>query len=136
MNALFRIAVVLIAGIANWEFLSAQDDLPPGIQIFRDLRYLEGDGNAGRLDLAMPEAKPDKPQPAIVIIHGGGWIEGGKSSFSIIKNRPPGNVFDFAKLGFVAICINYRLSKEAPYPAALHDCKSAIRWVRANAEKY
>ena len=77
-----------------------------------------------------------KPRPAIVVIHGGGWLEGDKSSFSTPKNRPPGNIIDFAKLGFVAATINYRLSKEAPFPAALHDCKCAVRWLRANAEKY
>ena len=42
-----------------------------------------------------------RPRPAIVVIHGGGWLEGDKSSFSNPKNRPPGNIIDFAKLGFV-----------------------------------
>ena len=43
---------------------------------------------------------------------------------------------DFAKLGFVAVTINYRLSREAPFPAALEDCKCAVRWLRAHARKY
>jgi acetyl esterase/lipase len=75
-------------------------------------------------------------RPAIVVIHGGGWLEGDKSSFSTPKNRPPGNIIDFARRGFVAVTINYRLSKEAPFPAALHDCQCAVRWLRANTKKY
>lgn len=102
----------------------------------RDIKYGDGASEARRLDLAMSTEVPVKWQAAIVIIHGGGWIEGDKSSFSTPKNRPPGNIFDFAQLGFVAVTINYRLSKEAPYPAAIHDCKCAVRWLRANAEKY
>src|SRR5262249_51528022 len=42
----------------------------------------------------------------------------------------------FAKLGFVAASINYRLSGEAPFPAALADCKNAVRWLRAHAQTY
>ena len=55
------------------------------------------------------KAASDKPTPLLFYIHGGGWIEGDKSSFSTPKNPPPGNVFDFVRLGFVAVTINYRL---------------------------
>lgn len=114
----------------------SDDEIPAGVTLVREVRYQDGPSNAWRLDLAMPTERAMELRPAIVIIHGGGWIEGDKSSFSTWKNRPPGNTFDFAKLGFVAATINYRMSKEAPYPAALHDSKTAIRWLRANAEKY
>src|SRR5262249_26648594 len=43
---------------------------------------------------------------------------------------------DFARLGFVAVTINYRLSREAPFPAGLEDCKCAVRWLRAHAKEY
>jgi acetyl esterase/lipase len=125
-----------LAFMANRAGLSAADDMPPGIEVSSNLRYYDGSSDAWRLDLAVPTEPSATPRPAIVIIHGGGWIEGDKSSFSTWKNRPPGNIFDFAKLGFVAATINYRLSKEAPYPAALHDCKCALRWLRAHAERY
>jgi arylsulfatase A len=62
-----------------------------------------------------------------VVIHGGGWIEGDKSSFASRKYGVPGNNEGFAALGFVAMTINYRLSGEAPFPAALEDCKCAVR---------
>lgn len=110
------------------------EDLPNDVVMLRDLRYR--DGRHCTLDLAMPKAESPERLPVIVVIHGGGWIEGDKSSFSTISHRPPGNIIDFARLGFVAATINYRLADEAPFPAALHDCQCAVRWLRANAEKY
>jgi acetyl esterase/lipase len=84
----------------------------------------------------MKKNASSKPRPGIVIIHGGGWLEGDKSSFASRKHGVPGNIVDFAELGFVAATINYRLSPEAPYPAALENCKCAIRWLRAHAQEY
>lgn len=110
--------------------------MPDDLVLLRDLRYREGPSRHWTLDLAMPKEKSAESRPAIVVIHGGGWIEGDKSSFSTVARRPPGNIIDFARLGFVAATINYRLSGEAPYPAAFHDCQCAVRWLRANSQKY
>ena len=111
-------------------------EMPDNIALQRDLRYREGKSAAWRLDLAYPKDPGTKARPALVIIHGGGWIEGDKSSFTSLEHRAPGNIIDFAKLGFVAATINYRLSGEAPFPAALEDCKCAVRWLRAHAKDY
>jgi acetyl esterase/lipase len=109
--------------------------VPKDVAVFRDMQYRDAN-KQWRLDLAMKKDPRAKPRPAIVVIHGGGWVEGDKSSFSSAKNRVPGNIVDFAKLGFVAVTINYRLSGEAPFPAALQDCKCAVRWLRAHAKDY
>lgn len=111
-------------------------EVPDEIVVLHDLRYRDGPNKNWVLDLAMQKDYTGRPRPAIVVIHGGGWLEGDKSSFSTPNNRPPGNIIDFAKLGFVAATINYRLSGEAPFPAAIHDCKCAVRWMRANAAKF
>lgn len=115
-------------------------DDPPhgndGVVMRYDIRYREGPSAAWTFDLAMPPVVATESRPAIVVIHGGGWIEGDKSSFSRPEKLPPGNIRDFAKLGFVAVTINYRLSREAPYPAAIHDCKNVIRFLRAHAKEY
>jgi len=138
---LVRFALALLAGtyclggalpcLANDQRTAAED-----VVVLRDLRYREGPSRSWTLDLAMQKSGSTRPRPAIVVIHGGGWIEGDKSSFSTLDRRPPGNIIDFAKLGFVAATINYRLSAEAPFPAALHDCQCAVRWLRAHADKY
>jgi CubicO group peptidase (beta-lactamase class C family)/acetyl esterase/lipase len=68
-------------------------------------------------------------RPAIVILHGGGWKSGDSTRGHEIMAI-------YATQGYVTISINYRLSGTAIAPAAVHDCKLAIRWTRANAEKY
>jgi acetyl esterase/lipase len=89
-----------------------------------------------RLDLALPNESHSGPFPVIVVIHGGGWIEGDKSSFASDRYGVPGNIVDFARLGFAAATINYRLAGEATYPAALDDCRAAVRWLREHATDY
>jgi acetyl esterase/lipase len=106
------------------------------VTLLHDLPYREGASKAWRLDLAMKKEVGARPRPGIVVIHGGGWVEGDKSSFASKKHGVPGNIVEFAELGFVAVTINYRMSKEAPFPAALEDCKNAVRWLRAHAQEY
>jgi pectinesterase len=74
---------------------------------------------------------PDKPgrYPCVLDIHGGGW-----SARQVESDRPM--MERLATHGFVTALVSYRLAQEAKYPAALHDCKSALRWLRANAQKF
>jgi acetyl esterase/lipase len=106
------------------------------IAVLHEIPYRSGASKSWRLDLAMKKDLRGKPRPGIVVIHGGGWVEGDKSSFVFGQRTAPANIVDFAKLGFVAVTINYRLSNEAPFPAALEDCKCAVRWLRAHAKEY
>jgi acetyl esterase/lipase len=101
-------------------------EVPSSIQLDRDIVFATMDGHELKLDIACPKAGNGK-LPAIIYIHGGGWVLGDKS---------PNEAITYAKNGFVGIAIQYRLSTVARFPAAVHDCKSAIRWVRANAKKY
>lgn len=64
--------------------------------------------------------------PAVILVHGGGWRTGDKSLLWPMAER-------LAIAGYVAITVEYRLSLEAPFPAAVHDLKAAILWVKANA---
>jgi acetyl esterase/lipase len=107
--------------------------IPDNVTLIANLQYREG-SQACRLDLALPKGPANRPRPVVVVIHGGGWIEGDKSSFDI--RATPGNIVDFAAAGFVGAAINYRLSREAPYPAGLHDCQAAVRWLRRHAQDY
>ncbi len=116
--------------------LAADAPHPEEITVLHDLHYREGPSKQWRLDLAFKKDPGATPRPAVVVIHGGGWVEGDKSSFALRKYGVPGNIEEFADLGFVAATINYRLSGEAPYPAALEDCKCAVRWLRAHAREY
>ena len=67
--------------------------------------------------------------PAVVCIHGGGWAKGNRVSHEKVAQA-------LAARGYVAATISYRLSGESPFPAAIHDCKAAVRFLRANAREY
>jgi acetyl esterase/lipase len=101
------------------------------VDLKRDLSYADSDNPRQTLDLLLPKKRVTKgPLPVVVFIHGGGWRNGDKS-------RGLGQVSRFAKSGqFAATSVGYRLSGEAKWPAQIHDCKAAIRWLKANAGKY
>jgi len=90
-------------------------------------------GKAGKRDLTAdvftPGRIPNKPRPAIVFLHGGSWMFGSPSQFHYHSDYLAG------KYGFFAVSVDYRLSGEARFPAALQDAKCAIRWVRSQARK-
>ena len=96
------------------------------IEVLRDIEYVPGGGNARLLDLYRPK-KRAALLPVIVWIHGGGWRNGSKAA---CPPRP------FTTNGFAVASINYRLSGEAPFPAQIDDCRAALNFLRANAEKY
>ena len=81
-----------------------------------------------KLDLFFPNSS-EKPIPIVIFIHGGGWRSGDKSF-----QRPLAN--EVAAQGFLCATIEYRLSPEAKYPAAIQDIKSAIKWLKKNASRY
>jgi pectinesterase len=67
--------------------------------------------------------------PAIVCIHGGGWNKGHKVHFRDVAQ-------ELAARGFVTASLDYRLSNEARFPAHIHDCKAAVRFLRTNAREF
>jgi acetyl esterase/lipase len=81
-----------------------------------------------QLDLWKPTTD-SQPLPAIICIHGGGWYKGERSSMANLAQA-------LAAKGFVTATISYRLSGEAKFPAAMQDCKAAVRFLRANAAKF
>ena len=84
---------------------------------------------AQKLDIYLPD-KGDGPFPVIVSIHGGAWMFGDKGD---IMNL---HFLEGLKRNFAVVCMNYRLSDEAQFPKQIYDCKAAVRFLRANAEKY
>lgn len=95
---------------------------------FADVEYARPGGTPLRLDIYLP-ADRAKPSPLVILIHGGGWRIGSKEQFRHMAER-------LASAGFAAATIDYRLTDIAPFPAQLHDCKSAVRWARAQAVHY
>ena len=81
------------------------------------------------LDLYTPKTTPKHLLPVVIFVHGGGWLDGSHRS-----NRPV--AMSLAERGFAGIAVEYRLGREALFPAAVWDVKAAVRWVRKNAAKY
>ena len=89
--------------------------------------YAKADDHELKLDLYWhPDAK--EPEPLIAWVHGGAW-RGGDKAEPLVALR-------MLRLGYAVASINYRLSSEAIFPAQIHDCKAAIRWLRSKAPDY
>ncbi|MEP6262212.1 MAG: alpha/beta hydrolase [Gillisia sp.] len=100
-----------------------------GINIEEDVVYRTLGKRELKVDIYYPKTNGDQLKPAVILIHGGGWVSGSKENQRPMAKR-------LAKEGFVAITVEYRLSLEAPYPAAIIDIKAALDWIKRNAAEY
>ena len=102
------------------------------VRVEKDVPYL-GPDRAEKADLYLPAGDGPRPRPAVVIIHGGGWTGGDKGA-----RREQNIGTTLAAHGYVGMSVNYVLqTPDGPpvWPRNLHDCKTAVRWLRANAER-
>lgn len=102
---------------------------PKGAVAHFDLQYAEIEGEALVLDLYLPEKKQKEAPPLVLWIHGGGWKNGDKVQFN------PG-ILRLSADNFAVASINYRLGGLGSHPKQIHDCKGALRWLRAHAAEY
>jgi len=97
----------------------------------RAVVFWEGDGYRLRLDIYRPaeHGADDEPRPAVIQVHGGGWIAGSRLEQGIpLLNH-------LATNGWVGFNIDYRLSPRATLPDHVIDVKRAIAWVREHADE-
>src|ERR1043165_6846460 len=100
---------------------------PVGVKRERNIEYARVGKKSLLLDLYTPKQQSSEKLPVLIYIHGGSWL-GGSKFFCPIGFMATGNV--------AIVSINYRLSGEAKFPAQIFDCKGAVRWLRANADRY
>ena len=94
-------------------------------KVIKDIEFAKVGGQSLKLDLYLP---PKPKNAALVIwIHGGGWRNGTKEKCFITW---------LPEHGYAVASISYRFSSTAKFPAQLHDCKGAVRWLRAHAKQY
>ena len=106
---------------------AAELAVPDNVTFERDVPYAEAGGAKLQLNLARPKGVAG-PLPAVLCIHGGGFRAGSREGYNKL-------ILTLAQHGFVAATSSYRLAPAHQFPAAVHDTKAAVRWLRANAAK-
>ncbi len=129
MNVVGAWFVIAAIGLLSPSSALGQKPTVPDSVVFEpDVEYANPDGQHLKLDLARPK-QGDGPFPAVLCIHGGGFRAGSRQGYDPLCIR-------LAENGYVAVTVEYRLAPKYPFPAAIHDTKEAVRWLRANAKKY
>ena len=106
----------------------ATPPVPDNVVWEEGIEYTNPDNQHLQLNLARPKSG-EGPFPAVICIHGGGFRAGKRDGYD-------GLCVKLAERGYVAATISYRLAPQFQFPAAVHDTKAAVRWMRANAKKY
>jgi acetyl esterase/lipase len=130
------LAALLAIGLGGWPAfgeertagrLTGALQVPASVVYEPDLVYRTINGTELRLDLARPR-RPGR-FPAVICIHGGGWLHGSHKAHVPLSLK-------LAQEGFVAVTLGYRLSPAFKFPDQVFDVKSAVRWLRANGATY
>lgn len=111
--------------------LSAQEITPPvpakNFVRVDGVKYAQGQAAPLLADMYLP--RESGLHPAIIFVHGGGWVGGSRGGSSEL-------IAPFAQQGYVGMAIDYDLSPAVHFPTALLECKEAVRWLRAHASEY
>ncbi len=107
---------------------NGRNRIPQSVEPLRDIAYVTDGHERQKLDLYLPrERGAEQPLPLIIWVHGGGWRNG---------DRFPCPALFLTQHGYAVASLSYRLTDAATFPAQIHDCKAAIRFLRKHASKY
>ncbi len=123
-------AISLAAAIAGQVHAALAQELkiPEGVIFEKGIEYSNPDDQHLQLNIARPKTG-EGPFPAVICIHGGGFRAGHRDGYN-------GLCLKLAERGYVAVTVSYRLAPKYQFPAAVHDTKAAVRWLRAHARDY
>ncbi len=110
-------------GSDKWADYAAGD-----YDILPNLIYSTANNTDLRLDLYLPKDRRT-PNPTLILFHGGGWVDGQ-------KERNVFQLLPYLSLGWAVINVEYRLARNSPAPAAVEDCRCALRWATYHAKEY
>ncbi len=127
---------VAAAVVMGDHYPARRTPFPGGVTGFADVKYAELPGfRPLTLDVYVPPGARSKAVPLVLYIHGGGWEFGHSRQSGAFENWPRVLAMVAAR-GYTVASLNYRLSGEAPFPAAIQDVKTAILWLHAHARDY
>ncbi|MEK9138441.1 MAG: alpha/beta hydrolase [Bacteroidota bacterium] len=125
------LAVNTLSGVA-WaqlpDSITSAVDLSSRYRIVPNITYAIANNFDAKLDLYLPW-KATGPNPTLIYIHGGGWVVGTKEGAQI-------QVLPYLEMGWSVVNVEYRLAKVSLAPAAVEDCRRALRWVMSHAKEY
>ena len=99
-----------------------------GYRVTPDITYLRASGRDLTLDVYQPRATMAS-NPTLVYFHGGGWTNGSKEASAL-------TFLPYLEMGWTVVNVAYRLADVAHAPAAVEDCRCALRWIYRNAEQF
>ena len=103
-------------------------DLSNQYRVVPNVVYHVANNHESKLDLYLP-GNPSGPTPVLMMIHGGGWVQGTRES-RILRSLP------YLEMGWAVVNVSYRLVQVSRAPAAVEDCLCALQWIARNAELY
>ncbi|MRX38537.1 alpha/beta hydrolase fold domain-containing protein [Flavobacterium sp. LC2016-23] len=114
--------------IDTYPFITvARSEKNPNVNRLNDVVYDRKKSRALHFDAFLNKNK--KLNPAVILIHGGGWRSGNKNQMHELAQ-------EIASKGYSCFAIEYRLSTEAKYPEGIYDVKNAIRFIKDNAKRF
>jgi acetyl esterase/lipase len=116
-------------GLGTLKLIDRNPAIPEDIIAIENVIYKTVDTISLALDIYHAKAVGNHPKPALVFVHGGAWKSGKRGDYLPY-------LIDYARKGYVAITVSYRLSRVAIFPAAVQDVNCAVRWVKANAANH
>lgn len=125
-----NVSLIVMLGLwlAVCSLATAAPPVPENVIWETDIEYSNPGDQHLQLNLARPKTGTG-PFPTVLCIHGGGFRAGKRDSYD-------GLCLKLAERGYVVATMTYRLAPQHQFPAAVHDTKAAVRWLRANAKKY
>ena len=131
------LSMVFVLALAAAAAAQQPSDLQGSVALFQKMRtvpnivYERASGWEGKLDVYAQRTPPNSPPtPVVIFIHGGGWVQGTKEA-SVMRG-----VLPYIAMGYSVVNVEYRLANVSLAPAAIEDCRCALRWVIAHAKDY
>ena len=103
-------------------------DIANRYRIVSNITYLTANNYESKLDLYLPRNLTE-PSPTLLYIHGGGWVRGSKETSTL-------RLLPYLEMGWSVVNVEYRLARTSLAPAAVEDCRCALRWIIRNAKEY
>jgi len=111
------------------ESAARANDINNRVRSIQNITYHTANNWDSKLDVYVPRTATPDPNPTLIYIHGGGWVNGSKEASWL-------SILPYLESGWSVVNVEYRLARVSLAPAAVEDCRCALRWVIRNAKQY